>query len=946
MPDNNGDQPSDMNVKNIHATGIRTDSLNANQQNVGVLNVTRLDAATGETKSAATDAMNELRISTERDNRSILQMLDKNLKQMRDGSKDVNAVAEIIRTTIDNLTQATEMGFNKAVAVSSSSSDEAMRNIETAIEALTRNLSQSLSTAESERGMIMSQTIGDVTASVGMVQTASQYVSEIFKKIERSQVISPVLMGSGSPVSQQQINAAQDQRIYELRTRLATAEGQEAVKLLNEFADLSATIDQTSKAVGTMYRLLTSENNALGNIVGRGIISKFEGNLLSTIHTLQSWTSNIVDISKVSRGGAEHFRTSLDIAATGAIGANTALLEFIPALTQGADSISSTFALVKYSMSNDLINPIGIMGGDIREVSRSMRQARMTLLSQGNGAINRLSTSASNEAIMGLYDLQRRLNIKADINDSRTLSILGTQLSSMQIIATNTGSTVDEIIKMNSNVSKQLFNAASAGILTGKQANTYMNAQALLQKRGLNEMASLVKGLAESGGNASLYLSKNPEMATSLAASGTIDSLYRLANLLNSSTQTNAAFFSDLQRSAAGFKSQTQLGAAGSVVLSQAYQNLSGEAGRAATITANPPELSMAQRLWARVQDIMTNYVGTTTSLVVSLGANTAALIANTIALGGFGKIGGIIKGLGGAILGMPKKMIGLFRGGAAAAGAAAGTSVGATVASSIGSAVTVSTENAMARVMPTITNSVAKISPTIIQTGGAAASASTGFVRSAGGAVASGVRAAGSLVPETGAIMGATRGLGSMITRSLPVIGTIMGIYDAVSRISNGDILGGMWSGAAGIMASINPLASAGMYAGLVGRDVYNSYSSTTTTASPIGGYTGQDPLTLAYPTDLGGQYTSDATVNNGIRNDTQQLIWATNQALYDLISIAQSEVSILRIIANNTSTGQTEIPTGFFDWLTGTAKKEIKKNSAKQAATYSAPNGETKSE
>ena len=480
----------------------------------------------------------------------------------------------------------------------------------------------------------------------------------------------------------------------------------------------------------------------------------------------------------------------------------------------------------------------------------------------------------------------------------------------------------------------------------GKQANTYMNAQALLQKRGLNEMASLVKGLAESGGNASLYLSKNPEMATSLAASGTIDSLYRLANLLNSSTQTNAAFFSDLQRSAAGFKSQTQLGAAGSVVLSQAYQNLSGEAGRAATITANPPELSMAQRLWARVQDIMTNYVGTTTSLVVSLGANTAALIANTIALGGFGKIGGIIKGLGGAILGMPKKMIGLFRGGAAAAGAAAGTSVGATVASSIGSAVTVSTENAMARVMPTITNSVAKISPTIIQTGGAAASASTGFVRSAGGAVASGVRAAGSLVPETGAIMGATRGLGSMITRSLPVIGTIMGIYDAVSRISNGDILGGMWSGAAGIMASINPLASAGMYAGLVGRDVYNSYSSTTTTASPIGGYTGQDPLTLAYPTDLGGQYTSDATVNNGIRNDTQQLIWATNQALYDLISIAQSEVSILRIIANNTSTGQTEIPTGFFDWLTGTAKKEIKKNSAKQAATYSAPNGETKSE
>jgi len=349
----------------------------------------------------------------------------------------------------------------------------------------------------------------------------------------------------------------------------------------------------------------------------------------------------------------------------------------------------------------------------------------------------------------------------------------------------------------------------------------------------------------------------------------------------------------------------------------------------------------MAQRLWARFQDVITNYVGTTTGLVISLGANTAAVIANTFALGGFGKMAGILKGLGGSLLGLPKKMLGIFRGGAAAAGAAAGTSVGATVASTIGSTVAVSTENAMARVAPSIATSVARVAPTIIQTGGAAvASASPSFVRSAGSAVASGVRAAGSLVPETGAIMGATRGLGTMITRSLPVIGTIMGIYDAVNRISNGDILGGLWSGAAGVMASINPLASAGMYAGLVGRDVYNSYSSTTTTAAPIGGYTGQDQISMAYPSDLGGQYTSDATINNGIRNDTQQLIWATNQALYDLISIAQSEVSILRIIANNTSTGQTEIPTGFFDWLTGTAKNEMKKNSAKEAATYSPQN------
>jgi len=954
MPDNNGDQPSDMNVKNIHATGIRTDSLNANQQNVGVLNVTRLDASTGETKSAATDAMNELRISTERDNRNILQMLEKNLKQMQAGSKDINAITDIINTTIDKLTQATEIGFNKAVTVSSSTSDNAMHNVETAIEALTRNLSQSLSTAETDRSTMLSKTIGDVSANVRMVQSASEHVSEIFKAVARSQSISPVLMGNRSPVTQQQINAAQEQRISELRTKMATAEGQEAAKLLDEFAALSATIDQTTKSASIMYRLLTSENSALGNIIGRGIIDKFQGNLLSTIHTLQNWSTNIVDISKVSRGGAEHFKTSLDIAATGAIGANTALLEFIPALTQGADSISSTFALVKYSMSNDLINPIGIMGGDLREVSKTMRNARVTLLGQGNGAINRLSTSASNEAIMGLYDLQRRLNIKADINDSRTLSVLGNQLSSMQIIATNTGSTVDEIIKMNSSVSKQIFDAASAGILTGRQADIYMKAQALLQGRGLTEMASLVKGLAESGGNANLYLSKNPDMATSLSASGTISSLYQLANMLNSATQTNAAFFTNLQRSAAGFKSQTQLGSVGSNVLSQSYQKLSGEAGRAATITTRTPELTITQRLFAHIQDIMTNYIGTTTGLVVSLGANTAALIANTLALGGFGRLGGIIKGLGGSILRMPKKMMGLFRGGAAAAGAAAGTSVGETVASSIGSAVSTSTENVMSRLVPNIATSVARITPTIIQTGGAAvASASSGLVRSAGGAIAGGVKAAGSLMPEVGAIAGATRGLGSMITRSLPVIGTIMGIYDAVNRISNGDILGGLWSGAAGVMATINPLVSAGMYAGLVGRDAYNAYNAypssaaaPATTASPLGGYTGQDPLSLAYPTDMGmsGQYTSSATVNNGIRNDTQQILWSTNQALYDLISISQNKLSLLRIIANNTSTGQTEIPTGFFDWLTGTAKAQIKQNDAKQAATYSAPSSDVK--
>jgi len=112
MPDNNGDQPTDMNVKNIHATGIQTESLNTNRQTVANMTVTRLDVATGEEKDASSDVMNELRIATERDNRTIINLLDKNLKQLKAEAKDVGNYTDSIAKTIEDLSNVTGMGYS------------------------------------------------------------------------------------------------------------------------------------------------------------------------------------------------------------------------------------------------------------------------------------------------------------------------------------------------------------------------------------------------------------------------------------------------------------------------------------------------------------------------------------------------------------------------------------------------------------------------------------------------------------------------------------------------------------------------------------------------------------------------------------------------------------------------------------------------------------------
>ncbi len=419
--------------------------------------------------------------------------------------------------------------------------------------------------------------------------------------------------------------------------------------------------------------------NDMAGLVRAGYITQFTNNMRQAALTLNQFASRITDSRNITRFVTDKFNTYMRLSASGlADFADVFLTDFAPALIAGRDNLKDTLETVRKRMESGLISPIGLMGREIHDVGRTFRDVRESLDENFQfDVFQRMGFREANEAIVALYDSQRRANLNADINRVGVQRNMAGQLKILDLIAQNTGKTVEEIIKATQQDMRTTAQLEASGIITGAQRQRIDQIMKVLRGQGQEGLAQLLLDVARKGGNVEQYLGKNSELAVGLAGSGQIQSLRDLVALSESGLQ-GQALAEATGRVTRQFGVNPFLGGVGGEIYNEQLQKIFGEAGIGRTEFRDERGADK-DRIggWFRwLGDVLRNVIPSASlALVGAIGANILALNANTIALGGrglFGSIGGMFgkgfKGLrgglgklGGGAMKMGGSMMGLM---------------------------------------------------------------------------------------------------------------------------------------------------------------------------------------------------------------------------------------------------------------------------------------------
>lgn len=432
----------------------------------------------------------------------------------------------------------------------------------------------------------------------------------------------------------------------------------------DNFADA---IIKENKALLELSESVDDATVSIRDLFVKGAVSRIHGNLVDFGNSIQGITTKLYDLSGVKSGVIDRFSDSMERAASGSVSFFESMVDVGSGIFRGGDNIKDTFALIQEAASSDLISPLGILGDDVQAVSKELMQSRRSLRNSGSIASQIMDWDKLNNTTLMLYDMQKRAGIQDEFNASNTQRIRSKQLEYYQLIATNTGKTAEEVVKLNLSVAKDLASAQAAGILTGTQKDNFLKAIGLFNGAGQSGIAGLVSSVAQSGGSLDYYLSQNPEMASSIAtAYGGMDKIRELFDVINSADSMGTGQFTEALKSTTLALQDTNFtGVAGAANINETLRKIIGEAGLARDFS-DTPNGDSARGLFTWIKDVGANMIGINLSLVSAVMLNTVALWSNTAALGG-----GMLKGIGG-ILGRGKGAVGKGIGKVLGAGAGA----------------------------------------------------------------------------------------------------------------------------------------------------------------------------------------------------------------------------------------------------------------------------------
>lgn len=513
-------------------------------------------------------------------------------------------------------------------------------------------------------------------------------------------------------------------------------------------------------------------------------LANFE-EIFANINTkLEETISSFSRFSNVTDYVTERFRVSMEAARSGVADFYDIMADdlLLGGLRNNRDSLLETFKLVRNAAQNDVISPFGFIGNNIDEVASSLKSMRSTVDDMGYDLYGRFDFREFNESMLMLLQEQRRGNIQANLNDFDTTKNITRQLKFMDLIAQNTGRTVEEIVKQSQQDRQFVGELRASTILNTQQQENYINAIAQLNESGRSEFAGLVRDLASNAGNTSLLLGQNQDLSRALSASGNVENLQTLAELLNNSANLSPdEFQTQLNNIIRTFRPNGEFGTSGSMVFNEQARSLFGEANltRDQINRQRRDDEGGIASMVNRIHDVFVNEIPwSSVAFVSAIGINTMALMRNTMALQGRrGGLGRLLRASGHLDSKMPTDGR-TFRG---------------------------RPRNYLLR--------------------RAAGNIASSPLRMAG-------RAAGGLTRGIGSIGKAVSGLGA---RALPGVGAVIGGIDAASRIASGDITGGLISTGAGLASFIpgfGTAASLGLYGLNAARDMgaFDSFGSDAT--------------------------------------------------------------------------------------------------------------------
>ncbi len=513
---------------------------------------------------------------------------------------------------------------------------------------------------------------GQQKSSDSQKQGGDKNAGDIVKAIEKLRIVNEELIAtmrtSGGESGGESENVRDGLAAAELKTN------QKSLHIVTKLAEGDLDLIDVKKA---LIAITKAETNVAMAALVEGLIE-----------TGRSVLSFRTAVEQVTKG----FTQSMDLSKSGIADFSDVYLDslqrtfefFANGLDGSRDNLIETSKLVKESMQNGLISPMQLVQGNLKDVSTEFHNFRESLEEGGLDLYRNLGFRDQNAILSQLLDAQLRGDRMTDINDDSVKSQTADQIASMRIIASNTGLSLDELIKGNAATLTKLAELEASGALSGEMAAKLGPVIANLEKSAPQFSSAFLNAL-QAGDTRAVYEAKFGEEAAAFRKLGVnmFAEVQKIKKLGSFKERTDAT--TDLVQRISDQMKQRGPGAASFLLGGQyeQFQKLATEGNVLRKLQMDLDNQSDMTRILNKFDNFITNdlpvsdfakFAGSILFNTLSLGANTAALIANTIARGSDAASVGLLS----SVLGKAGKLtMGLLRfGGVLAGGAMIGKDV------------------------------------------------------------------------------------------------------------------------------------------------------------------------------------------------------------------------------------------------------------------------------